>query len=385
MIPGLSGSPSVKLTFLCGDHLEQTWDDVAVQAFESLEVTLSDAAPAGFQVQLTLEPRHAIARKDSRVVDLAYFREFQRLGFQVTLGTETRILMDGRVTHMQYSPPIGGRPGTLHVTGEDHSLLLARDDRPRRFGPGKPLSDTMKEMLGDLVPYGIDPDVQPPESDPTPASSEDAFTLFGTKRDYVSQLASFVNHRFFLVAGPVPGKGRARFIRPDYKEEPQEPIYALPNGESNVDALDFTFDATQRCDVVGNEDISGEVKSAPLTGSPDSSTRVNDQPPSEAYSKFGTIRQPTRVQGPLARIEAQAMANASALKVLEGRGVLDAARYGAVLEVGKMVTVSGVGAAYDGKYYVRQVTHTIRRGEYKQTFIICRDGLNPSKAGGGLL
>jgi hypothetical protein len=37
--------------------------------------------------------------------------------------------------------------------------------------------------------------------------------------------------------------------------------------------------------------------------------------------------------------------------------------------------VRGAGLAYDGLYYVRSVTHDIRRGEYKQSFSLSRDGL----------
>ena len=35
----------------------------------------------------------------------------------------------------------------------------------------------------------------------------------------------------------------------------------------------------------------------------------------------------------------------------------------------------GAGLAYDGLYYVNSVTHTLKRGEYKQSFTLSRDGL----------
>jgi hypothetical protein len=38
------------------------------------------------------------------------------------------------------------------------------------------------------------------------------------------------------------------------------------------------------------------------------------------------------------------------------------------------VDVRGVGKSYDGTYYVSQVTHRIKRGEYKQTFTLTREG-----------
>ena len=40
-----------------------------------------------------------------------------------------------------------------------------------------------------------------------------------------------------------------------------------------------------------------------------------------------------------------------------------------------LVGVRGAGEAYDGLYYVNNVTHNIKRGEYKQSFNLSRDGL----------
>jgi hypothetical protein len=40
-----------------------------------------------------------------------------------------------------------------------------------------------------------------------------------------------------------------------------------------------------------------------------------------------------------------------------------------------VVGVRGCGAAYDGFYCVNSVTHNLKRGEYKQSFELSRDGL----------
>jgi hypothetical protein len=56
-------------------------------------------------------------------------------------------------------------------------------------------------------------------------------------------------------------------------------------------------------------------------------------------------------------------------------GSLDVMRYGGILRNRMLVGVRGGGLAYDGMYYVNSVTHNIKRGEYKQSFNISRDGL----------
>ena len=56
-------------------------------------------------------------------------------------------------------------------------------------------------------------------------------------------------------------------------------------------------------------------------------------------------------------------------------GTLDVLRYCNILKARKLVGVRGAGVAFDGLYYVSKVTHNIKRGEYKQTFELKRNGL----------
>jgi hypothetical protein len=60
---------------------------------------------------------------------------------------------------------------------------------------------------------------------------------------------------------------------------------------------------------------------------------------------------------------------------ISGEGSLEVSRYGRVLRSRMLVGVRGAGIAYDGLYYVNTVTHSIKRGEYKQSFNLSRDGL----------
>jgi hypothetical protein len=58
-----------------------------------------------------------------------------------------------------------------------------------------------------------------------------------------------------------------------------------------------------------------------------------------------------------------------------GSGRLDVARYGRLLKSRQLVGVRGAGLPFNGLYYVKSVTHDIRRGEYKQSFTLARNGL----------
>ncbi|MDE2095143.1 MAG: hypothetical protein KGI87_14950, partial [Burkholderiales bacterium] len=64
----------------------------------------------------------------------------------------------------------------------------------------------------------------------------------------------------------------------------------------------------------------------------------------------------------------------NASDAITASGSLDVLRYGRVLRSRMLVGVRGAGASYDGLYYVNSVTHNIKRGEYKQSFQLSRDG-----------
>jgi hypothetical protein len=63
--------------------------------------------------------------------------------------------------------------------------------------------------------------------------------------------------------------------------------------------------------------------------------------------------------------------------VVTGSGQLNVLRYGRVLKPRQLVAVRGAGLTYDGYYYVKSVTHNVKRGEYKQSFSLSRNALLP--------
>ena len=71
---------------------------------------------------------------------------------------------------------------------------------------------------------------------------------------------------------------------------------------------------------------------------------------------------------------AQGMTDAST-DVVTVDGELDALRYGDPLCARGLVGLRGAGYSYDGLYYVKRVTHTIRKGEYSQRFSLTREGV----------
>jgi hypothetical protein len=87
--------------------------------------------------------------------------------------------------------------------------------------------------------------------------------------------------------------------------------------------------------------------------------------PIEGTAKLGPVR---------AALIGMARAAKSA-DAVSASGSLDVTRYGRVLKARSLVGVRGAGTAFDGLYYVKSVTHNIKRGEYKQSFTLGRNGL----------
>jgi hypothetical protein len=61
--------------------------------------------------------------------------------------------------------------------------------------------------------------------------------------------------------------------------------------------------------------------------------------------------------------------------VVTGTGSLDVLRYGRILNARRLVGVRGAGAGFDGLHYVQSTTHQLKRGEYKQSFTLKRNGI----------
>jgi hypothetical protein len=72
---------------------------------------------------------------------------------------------------------------------------------------------------------------------------------------------------------------------------------------------------------------------------------------------------------------AQGVTDSSMDTVITATGELDALRYGYLLQPRGLVGLRGVGYSYDGFWYVKSVTHTIQKGQYKQRFTLTREGV----------
>jgi len=196
----------------------------------------------------------------------------------------------------------------------------------------------------------------------------------GTDLEYVKMLAKEAGYVFYVDPGPAPGMSIA-YWGPEIKTGVPQPALTINmDSLSNAESIDFTFDKENKeMPVVFIQ--NKETKMVIPIPIPDISPLspplglIPPLPPKITYLDD------TSKMSPLQAV-LHGMAYASQHSdCVSGTGSLDVLRYGRILKARKLVGVRGAGLAYDGLYYVKSVTHKIKRGEYKQNFTLSRNGL----------
>ncbi|MGW0630283.1 phage late control D family protein [Streptomyces sp. NPDC002758] len=295
-----------------------------------------------------------------------YFDPPARVCVAVLMAGRYEVLVNGVVTDHQVAP--GDRPGTsrLVVTGDDLSFELAREERSVTHR-GQSDSEIVEQIVGR---YGLRPQVTATRDKPTDAQR------VPTQQDndlvYVRRLARRNGFVFFVEPTRVPGVSTAYWGPQPRGASGQPPLSVGLGPDSSVDGpLTFGFDA------------AGPAEPRVTILDPRTGLTVDIPPPSALLSPLSSRPAlPLRtivardaagldpVQGALRAIAA----SSESTDAVSGQGEVDAVRYGAVLRARRLVEVRGAGRGYDGSYYVQEVTHLLRRGSYRQSFVLTREG-----------
>ena len=344
-----------------------------MDALTDVSVTINDVGQSGFQLSFTLStnsPLHTIFLLAGgspipilRVVIVAIFN-----------GTPN-VLIDGVVTNTQVSQGSDGRHATLSVTGEDLSVLMDKIDFSGFPFPALPAEGRVALLLLKYAVLGILPMIIPSVLIDVVIPITRIPAQKGTDLKYIQELAANVGYVFYIDPGPVPGVNIA-YWGPQIKVGvPQPALNINMDAHTNVETLSFTFDNNKNAipTVYWYEELSKipivipippiTPLNPPLGLIPPIPTRL--APVSDDLSKRSL---PQAIMIGLAKASQWAEA-------VTGKGDLDVVRYGHILKARQLVGVRGAGIAYDGLYYVKSVTHKIKRGEYKQSFELSRNGL----------
>ena len=155
---------------------------------------------------------------------------------------------------------------------------------------------------------------------------------------------------------------------------PQPALNTDMAAHTNVESLTFSLSHTDKAMPVVF--IQNAITKAPI---PIPIPEVNPlQPPLGVVPPIPTrldLMKDTAKLSPIAALARGVARAAGTSDVVEGTGTLDVLRYGRLLKARRLVGVRGAGTAFDGLYFVKSVTSTLKKGEFKQRFSLTRNAL----------
>jgi hypothetical protein len=282
------------------------------------------------------------------------------------------VLMDGVMTNHEFVPGALGGPSTLRVTGEDLSRVMDYVDFSGLPYPAMPVELRVAMIVAKYAMFGIVPLVVPTLFADVPLPTDRIPRQQGKDLGYIRQLAEQVGYVFYVDPGPLPGMSVAYWGPEIRLGIPQPALNTDMDAHTNVEALNFQFNSEARTQTLVT--IQEPFSKAPIPIPVPALSLL--KPPLGVVQPLAKVFEPLQdtakssVAGALLSGMAEAGRTAD---VIKASGSLDVLRYGRCLRARKLVGVRGAGIAFDGVYYVTSVTHTIRRGEYKQSFELTRD------------
>src|SRR5262247_920881 len=361
----------VYLTLMVGPVVPLPVPKPVMDALTEVQVTTAAGSPSGFSLSFTLNNRSPL---HTLFLIAGAQTPMLRVIIVVTINGSPNVLMDGVMTNQQVSP--GSKPGesTLTITGEDLTKVMSLIDFSGIPYPAMPPEARVALIIAKYAMFGMIPLVIPSLFPDLPIPVERIPVHQGKDLDYIKQLADDVGYVFYIDPGPVPGTNVA-YWGPEIKVGiPQPALNYDMDALTNVESLSFSFDSANTALPIVL--IQNSLTKIPI---PIPIPKLNPlQPP------LGVIPAPitnikflkdTAKLSPMAAI-GRGLAEASrSADAVSGNGTLDVMRYGRVLKARQLVGVRGAGMAFDGLYFVKSVTSTVKRGEFKQSFELTRNGL----------
>ncbi len=362
----------IHLTLMIGPAVPVPVPKEILDSLVSVEVTNTTDGPSLFQLVFTLSNRSIL--QTLFLVGGGVDIPLVRVVVVVTIGGSPDVLIDGVMTHHEMSPGSDSAHSTLTITGEDLTRVMDYIDFTGFPFPAMPAEARVAIICAKYAFFGLIPIVIPSVTIDMPIPTNRIPKQQGTDLQYLNKLADDVGYTFYVEAGPAPGASIAYWGPEIRVGVPQPALNINMDSFTNVETLSFQFKNDQK--TVPTITIQEPFTKAPIPiPIPDISPF---SPPLGLIpgtpKKFLPIKGTAKLSFPQAFMIGLAKAAKSADSVT-GKGTLNVLRYGRRLKARRLVGVRGVGTAFDGLYYVKSVTNNIKRGEYKQSFTLVRNGL----------
>jgi hypothetical protein len=316
--------------------------------------------------------------------DLAFVKSFSRVRVEVSIGGTPFVpLIDGTVV-MPYMQ-MNFEPGqsSLTVTVQDDSILLNRQDQHFSF------DEQSDEAIAESLYHDFkmaDLDIEAAGSF-SGSNEQPAFRQNGTAMQILRCLAQRQGKHAYVLPGSNPGDSIGVFrsfpSTSDLKTYGRElPPLILLGAEANLKTFNVQQDATRPSRVAASTlrtADKGEVPSQ--VGFDERTSLLGDQsalPEGEMPGLHLLKSSACVAYGDLDRSVA-AEAERSSYGFTATGEVLGGC-YTGVLQPYRLVTVQAGGTPYSGTYVITQVTHTLSRSIYSQSFALTRNAASKTGA-----
>lgn len=363
----------IHLTVLAGPVVPVPLPRVALDALQGVKVVSSSGAAGSSGFELTFSfpsssPLNTIFLLAGAQTPML------RVVIVATIGAVPQVLMDGVMTNHQVQPGPAGGTGTLTILGKDLTKVMSLQDFGGLPYPAMPVEARVALIVAKYAAFGIVPFVVPLIFSDVPVPTDRIPTHEGTDLAYIERLARDAGYVFYIEPGPVPGMNVAYFGPLVKVGLPQPALNVDMDAHTNVASLGFRFETAETTLPVVM--IQNQLTRAPI---PIPIPALNPlQPPlgvmPAPITSISVLRDTARLPPPQALARGVAAA-ARTQDAVTGQGSLDVLRYGRLLCSRQLVGVRGAGIAFDGLYYVDQVTTTLRQGDFRQEFNLSRNGI----------
>jgi hypothetical protein len=369
---------SVQLSLMIGPVVPLAVPRPVLDALSEVEVKIEDVGTSGFQLKFSIDKQSPLQILFLLSGGMPLL--FMRVVLVATVNGVANVLIDGVITNNQIAPGDKGSNSTLTITGKDLTALMDQSNWSGFPFPACPPEARVALLLLKYSMFGILPLIIPSVMIYVPLPIDQIPSQQGTDLQYIRYLADQVGYVFYIDPGPQPGMSKA-YWGPQIKVGPEQPALNVDmDAYTNVESMQFSFDQEKnRIPIlfIYNQEtgISIPIPIPPITP-------LN--PPLGLIPPLPTNLLPPDLKpfrDDLSKLpvpQAVMMGLAAAAQYAEAvscEGSLDVTRYKGILKARQLVGVRGAGPAFDGLYYVKSVTHKIKRGEYKQNFTLTRNGL----------
>jgi hypothetical protein len=361
----LTDQLGIRLVLLMGETVPLPAPHQVMSALIRAQVTSDADSQDGFELRFRLS-KDEIA--DYGLLQGGRLQPFHRVILGLLVGAVPEVLIDGVITHQQFTP--GEEPGSavLTVMGKDISQMLDLEEKNRAF-PNQPDFLIATQVIAEYARFGLVPLVSPTTDVPIflkriPRQHE-------TDLGLLKRLARANGFVFYIE--PFTLLVSKAYWGPENRLSIPQPALTMNMGSaSNVKGLHFSNDGLATVAVEGSfvEPISGMT--LPIPPIPPFKIPPLASAPAPARRKLLT-RDTAHLN--LTRAMLNAVSTVSgAPDPVRSEGELDMTRYGRVMRARKLIGVRGVGRTYSGNYYVRRVSHVVENGQYTQSFTLSREG-----------